>query len=93
MDLSQISRTKVFQDCGIDLSPCSPDGQWIVVLPTDHSLSPPKVLLCCWALHSCGVLTAILHATMQISLLSFLNIYVWLISTDVNLLTANWNYG
>ncbi|KAJ6668412.1 hypothetical protein lerEdw1_015789 [Lerista edwardsae] len=44
MDLSQISRTKVFQDCGIELSHCSPDGQWIVVFPTDHSLSPPKML-------------------------------------------------
>ncbi|XP_066472982.1 F-box/WD repeat-containing protein 12-like [Tiliqua scincoides] len=48
MDLSQISRTKVFEDYGINLSDCSPDGQWIVVFPTltePHSgLIPPKVL-------------------------------------------------
>ncbi|XP_061474161.1 F-box/WD repeat-containing protein 12 isoform X2 [Rhineura floridana] len=39
-DLSQISQAKVFQNCGIDLSLCSPDGLWIVVCPTDHALSP-----------------------------------------------------
>ncbi|XP_053152485.1 F-box/WD repeat-containing protein 12 isoform X2 [Hemicordylus capensis] len=43
-DLSQISYTKAFQNCGMNVSLCSPDGQWIVVFPTDYAQSPPKVL-------------------------------------------------
>nr|XP_020654127.1 F-box/WD repeat-containing protein 12 isoform X3 [Pogona vitticeps] len=38
-DLSQILRSKVFQTGGIDLSHCSPDGQWIVICPTDPACS------------------------------------------------------
>ncbi|XP_063147881.1 F-box/WD repeat-containing protein 12 isoform X1 [Candoia aspera] len=39
-DLSQILYKKVFQNCGLELSLCSPDGQWIVVCPSDTTLSP-----------------------------------------------------
>ncbi|XP_044307227.1 F-box/WD repeat-containing protein 12 isoform X1 [Varanus komodoensis] len=39
-DLSQVLRTEVFQNCGMDLSLCSPDGQWIVLCPTDPAFSP-----------------------------------------------------
>ncbi|XP_060095805.1 F-box/WD repeat-containing protein 12 [Heteronotia binoei] len=42
-DLSQISCIKPFPNCGVDLSPCSPDGQSIVVLPLDSNQAP-KVL-------------------------------------------------
>ncbi|XP_062826031.1 F-box/WD repeat-containing protein 12 isoform X1 [Anolis carolinensis] len=39
-DLSQVLRTKVFHAGGIELSLCSPDGQWIIVCPTDPAYSP-----------------------------------------------------
>lgn len=46
-DLNEISCIKVFQNSGIDLSLCSPDGQWIVVCPTSSAIVSPKVLFCC----------------------------------------------
>ncbi|XP_039187440.1 F-box/WD repeat-containing protein 12 isoform X1 [Crotalus tigris] len=39
-DLSQILYKKLFQNCGIQLSLCSPDGQWILVCPSDTAFSP-----------------------------------------------------
>ncbi|XP_053233730.1 F-box/WD repeat-containing protein 12 [Podarcis raffonei] len=42
-DLSQISSTQLFQNCGINSLLCSPDGLWIVARPTDNAL-PPKVV-------------------------------------------------
>ncbi|XP_054832781.1 F-box/WD repeat-containing protein 12 isoform X2 [Eublepharis macularius] len=42
-NLSQISCIQPFPNCGVDLSPCSPDGQWIVILPLDSN-EAPKVL-------------------------------------------------
>nr|XP_056716871.1 F-box/WD repeat-containing protein 12 [Euleptes europaea] len=41
--LGQISCIKPFPNCGVDLSPCSPDGRSIVILPLDDSKAP-KVL-------------------------------------------------
>ncbi|XP_026532945.1 F-box/WD repeat-containing protein 12 isoform X2 [Notechis scutatus] len=39
-DLSQVLYKKLFQNCGIQLSLCSPNGQWILVCPGDAAFSP-----------------------------------------------------